>query len=341
MSRSREVVVLCPARDASPYLVNTLPLWLHYADHVILADQGSGDETRALAARFGARVSVIDNPADDFDESVRARLLLTAARQRGPERVLLYLDWDESLSANVLHAPEWRRFLGAPPGTAGYMRWVHLVGGPDRYAARGILTPSLGGPFAFVDDGREAVGLKAIHGSRGPGSDGVRFDFEQVVVLHYSRLGGTLSALKGAWYKVYFRRRGGRAFWTCRNHNGERVMTAADLEPLPRDWVAEFEAAGWRWHWQEPELPWQALDVLRSFAVYGEQRFWALDIWDEFDWEDYRRRAERAGHSDIPRTPINGPPSHYRAYHRLMRPERPPGSWIRGALRTLLNRILP
>ena len=108
----REVIVLCPVRNEEHNLRRMLPTWELFADHIVVADQKSDDATRDVLAA-SKKVTVVDNDAE-YDEAVRARLLLEAARNITQHGIFVYMDADETLSANVLDSPEWTAFLRQP-----------------------------------------------------------------------------------------------------------------------------------------------------------------------------------------------------------------------------------
>ena len=85
-------MVLTPIRNEAWILDRFLAVTSPLADHIILADQGSTDGSRAIAARY-SNVVLIDNDDPGFDEARRQRLLLERARQLVPgPKVLLALD---------------------------------------------------------------------------------------------------------------------------------------------------------------------------------------------------------------------------------------------------------
>src|SRR5207245_9872561 len=104
-----------------------------FADHIIVADQRSSDDSRAICSRY-SKVTVIDNPTDEFNERDRQLLLLRQARALvPPPRVILALDADEILAANALDTPSWRAMLAARPGTILCFERVDLYETSDQW----------------------------------------------------------------------------------------------------------------------------------------------------------------------------------------------------------------
>jgi glycosyltransferase involved in cell wall biosynthesis len=111
-----QVVCVTPVRNEAWTLDRFLRCAETWADHIILADQCSTDETRAVASKY-PKVVVVDNPCEEFNDGERHRLVLEAARQIPGPRLILAVDADEALSAEVLDSPRWAHVLNAPPGT--------------------------------------------------------------------------------------------------------------------------------------------------------------------------------------------------------------------------------
>src|SRR5207245_4883057 len=102
------VVVVTPVRNEAWILERFLSVTSRFADYIIVADQRSSDDSRAICSRYG-KVTVIDNPTDDFNARDRQLLLLRHARARvPPPRVILALDAGDVLAATVLDTPAWR-----------------------------------------------------------------------------------------------------------------------------------------------------------------------------------------------------------------------------------------
>src|SRR5207247_11196654 len=101
------VVVVAPVRNEAWILERFLTVTSRFADHIIIADQRSTDDSRAICSRY-PKVRVIDNPTDEFNERDRQLLLLRHARALVPSpRVILALDADEILAANTVDQPSW------------------------------------------------------------------------------------------------------------------------------------------------------------------------------------------------------------------------------------------
>ena len=127
-----QIIVLTPVRNEAWILRRFLKCTSLWADQIIIADQMSEDDPRAIAQAF-PKVTVVENPHREYSEVARQRLLIEAARRIPGPRVLMALDADEIMSANILDSEEWRTALRAPPGTVLCFAKVDLFNSPAHY----------------------------------------------------------------------------------------------------------------------------------------------------------------------------------------------------------------
>jgi Glycosyl transferase family 2 len=94
MSRP-QIIVLTPVRDEEWILRRFLECTSLWADHIIIADQHSDDDSCAVAQAF-PKVTFIENASREYSEVVRQRLLVGAVRRvkflRLPSRADSLLD---------------------------------------------------------------------------------------------------------------------------------------------------------------------------------------------------------------------------------------------------------
>src|SRR3989449_5704811 len=146
------VVVVTPVRNEAWILERFLSVTSRFADHIIVADQRSSDDSRAICSRY-PKVTVIDNPTDEFNERDRQLLLLRQARAPvPPPRAILAPDADEILAAHALDTARWRAMLAARPGTIVCFERGDLYETADQCMRRERLAPP-----GDVDDGLEAT----------------------------------------------------------------------------------------------------------------------------------------------------------------------------------------
>ncbi|HTO74177.1 MAG TPA: glycosyltransferase family 2 protein [Gemmatimonadales bacterium] len=332
MTAPPRIIVLTPVRNEAWILDRFLAVTSRFADHIVVADQQSTDESRAIAARY-PKVTLIDNPSAGFNEAERQLLLLEAARKlvSGP-RVLLALDADEILAANGPSTLDWQKMLGAAPGTVLGLERVDLLA-DERTVMRHGLWTALG----YVDDGAAHQPL-LIHSTRIPAAkDAPVLVLPGLKVLHYALVRPSAVAAKSRWYSVLE-----NVLGTCANpfkrraryHDMMDFAGTARIEPVNSAWFAGWESAGIRMRGDRDEpFYWYDVEVLRLMAQHGERKFWWDDIW-QVDWEGLRQAALARGVPGLPAAPIEGPPAPLRGFLRAVDPPY-------RAQRALKNRFTP
>jgi len=300
------VVVVTPVRNEAWILERFLSVTSRFADQIIVADQRSTDDSRAICRRY-PKVTVIDNPTDEFNERDRQLLLLRHARAVVPApRIILALDADEILAANAVHTASWRRMLAAPPGTIVCFERVDLYGTPDRCMRHDRLTP-----LGYADDGVEHT-PRDMHSVRVPIPDYARrLMLDDIVVLHYASLRPAALAAKLRWYSVIENVRA-TCPWVFKRRLRYAMHVdftgAGRVEPSSPDWFRGWEDAGIDMRAvDEEKYHWYDFEVLRYFKEYGARKFWLDDIW-HFDWEACRLYAKSHEIAGVPDAPLHSPP---------------------------------
>src|SRR5436190_5371176 len=128
----KPIVVMTPVKNDDWILELFLAVTTTFADQIIIADQGSSDASRAICATF-SKVTLIENPSEEYDEASRQELLLRTARELVPgEKILMALDADELLAADAVLQPGWTMMMRANPGTVLLMEKPDVLPGVDR-----------------------------------------------------------------------------------------------------------------------------------------------------------------------------------------------------------------
>jgi hypothetical protein len=284
------IICLTPVKNESWILDRFLKCASLWADHIIVADQMSDDNSRDIASSY-PKVTLIDNQSPTYNELHRQRMLLEAARRlRGP-RLLLALDADEVLTSNFLTSVEWRTVLQAPPGSVIYLKWANLLPGAQSYWSSGYDIP-----FGFMDDGSDHEGAK-IHSMRVPipsGSSEIRL--QEIKVLHYQYTNWERMESKHRWYQCWERRNNPELHCIdlYREYHHMYAIRRTDIHPLPTEWVSGYErfnidmmSLG---HEQEY---WWDREVLKLIAENGPRTFRKEAIWD-IDWPEQNRKLNNA-----------------------------------------------
>lgn len=288
------LICLTPVKNEAWILERFLAAASLWADHIVIADQGSVDGSRDIAQRF-PKVTLIDNPSSAYDEGARQRLLIDAARtlpiRSGGDgrRLFLALDADEFLSANWLESIEWRSLLDAVPGTILGFKMANVL--PDLKTA---WLPSGEHPLGFVDDGSIHTGSK-VHSDRVPTPQNApELVLRDIKVLHYQYVTWARMKSEQRWYQCWARvhRSHKDPITVYRQAHIMDAIPPDQIKPLKAEWLEEYERQGIDLKRFEPE-PYYHWDIetLALLVKHGAKTFRKLNIWDV----DWMRIAEAAG----------------------------------------------
>ena len=310
MVEKSKIIVLTPVKNEDWILEQFLEVTSLFADCIIIADQQSTDNSRAICAKF-SKVHLVNNDNKDFCEDARQVLLIDTARKLFPSerRILLGLDSDEIFSADsLLSKNTWNTIRDSEPGTSLYFERSDLLFDPKK-CIRGK-SHSLYFPIGYVDDGISHRPTE-IHSRRvphNPAGKDIYIDDIKIVHFLFSRIKVSYSKMR--YYavienvketsKFYIRRYAYNPAKVSKNMNIERV------ENTPKEWLAGWENRNINLtKFSEPEFSWQDFEVLKYFKKYGYSKFHLDEIWD-FDWEACWQAAHKSG-KEVPELPIAKP----------------------------------
>ncbi len=289
MASRPTVICVTPVKDEAWILERFLQCASRWADHIVIADQGSTDSSRAIAKSF-PKVRVIDYPPTAFDEPQRRRALLDEARRIPGPRLIIALDADEVLSANHETSPEWQTALNAQPGTVIGFRLVNIAG--DLKNGWNIDWDFF---FGYMDDGALNSG-EDIHPPRLPRPAAApQLLLRDIRVLHYAMVDLVRYESRQRWYQCYEllrdKPRRNIALYRMYHHHeapGERL-------PLPAEWIEAYRRDGIDMTSisRTGRFRWDRL-VLELFAEHGAARFSRVDIWRP-DWGELARQEGLSG----------------------------------------------
>lgn len=302
MSERPAIVVLTPLKNDAWILRRFLEVTSQFADHIVIADQGSTDGGPQICREFG-KVTLIENPDRDFNEAARQQLLIRTGRELVPlPRILMALDADEILAANAIGAPGWQRMLAAAPGTVVFFEKPNLYLGVHR-----VERWPLDFAGAFVDDGLTPHRPLQIHSPRLPMPEGApALVLDDVKFLHYALVRPEAQKAKMRMYAALENVMGTKSlYWRRRYYWSRNVLRAArPVEDTPREWLEGWERRGIDMtHIDDAQPYWQDLATLDLLLQHGSRRFWLDDIWAK-DWKRFAREQGRAGRVMPPPLPL-------------------------------------
>jgi hypothetical protein len=298
MSRRPAIVVLTPLKNDAWILRRFLEVTSEFADHILVADQGSTDGGLEICREF-PKVTLLDNSASDYNEASRQQMLIGAARERVPlPRLLLALDSDEVLAADAMSSPDWQRMLSAEPRTTFFFEKPNLYLAPDRCERR-----PLDFPGAFMDDGITPHEARRVHSVRVPAPEGgPQMTLAGVKILHYALVRPEAQKAKIRMYVAMENLMATKSLYTRRRYYWRKrvLRPLGPIESTPVEWFAEWERRGIDMTTIRDEPPyWQDLATLDLLLQHGSKRFWFDDLWDK----DWNRLS-----ADTGRPPVQPPP---------------------------------
>lgn len=310
------VICLTPVKNEEWVLRRFLTCANTWADHIIIADQGSDDASVEIARQF-PKVRLVENKNKQFNEPERQKLLIEEARKIPGPRLLIALDADEIMTANFVGGRDREVILSADPGTVINFQWsCVLPGGKSHY----IFPKEF--PLGFMDDGAEHTG-RVIHSPRIPVPDNSRrISLRETKVFHLATLDWARYTSKIRWYQCWEFLQGrwdNRLVDLYRWYHQDAVIPDNKKAPIPESWTTGypdgidiFETK------DQPFFRWDRA-ILEFFTEYGPKKFRKLAIWD-VDWQklhheifgtepskelrDPRSRLDRSFHAWLAKTQI-------------------------------------
>jgi hypothetical protein len=258
------LICVTPTRNEAWIIKQFLAAARTWADHIIVADQGSTDGTLwRLQDTQGLETVINDSPV--YNEAYRQKILLECARKFEGRRILIALDADEALSANCLESKEWKQIEDAEPGTILRFRWVNILPGfreawiPPKYEA-----------FGFVDNGCDFTG-RQIHSTRVPQPPGAPvLDLDEIVVLHFQYVAGERMISKHRWYQMWehlkHQQKGPLDIFR-EYHHMYGSWEQDEIHPIQPEWFDGYDRAGIDFRSLKSEPAWIMEDNIASRRV--------------------------------------------------------------------------
>lgn len=281
MINDTSIVVLTPVKNEDWILDSFLKVTSLFADHIIIADQNSTDNTKVLAAQY-PKVTYILNSSNNYDEEHRQILLIEKARELVPgKKLLIAIDADEIITGDSIDSKEWKIICAQKPGTQVYFKKPDALPGLKK-----IYDYSNFFLLGFLDDGRKHEGTK-FHSPRVPNSD-LRYDSKYIKFLH----------LALARDKEYNARQ--RLYMILENVNQtdslrlryrkysryiQHLLREEIISPLPNSWKKNAGKDIIFGGFVTKESNNFNLQIIEKFNMYGSKKFWMEDIW-YVDYDD-------------------------------------------------------
>jgi hypothetical protein len=281
MNKKKSIICLTPIRNESWILDNFLSAASIWADHIIISDQGSDDNSREIAGRY-EKVRLVRNTNTDYNEFLIRQILFDEARKIEGDNILIALDADEFFTPDLFFSNEWEKVLASKPGTVIKSKFVNILPDLQHYWV---------GPmdlaWGFVDDKREYIAGK-IHTNRMiyPNDADILL-LEKIKFMHFQYTDWNRMVSKHRWYQCWERINNPQksAIEIFRPYHHMFAIQKSELRKIPDEWFGYYKDHGidLKIVNKQKYYYWDAR-VLEYFDKYGPEFFKKDDIWD-IDWE--------------------------------------------------------
>lgn len=280
-----KVIVITTVRDEAWTLDRFFQTCSEFADHILVDDDSTGiDHTHTIYPRY-SKVILFKSAGTGLSfETRRKRIFAEARRIACDRRIIVAIDSDELISANLLHSPEWRTVLTAPPGTSIYFHRYDLWKTADRYRDEGSVPGlAVSDRTIWVDDGISELpekGYQGMHMAYAPESARA-IRLHQIVALHYQFCNQAKVASRYRFYRAHekanIRKHSDLAIWRIYS---QHEIASTNTFACPREWFQGWEDRGIDMTSSaEEDLFHYDVDVLKLLAQHGSAFFGRQDLW--------------------------------------------------------------
>lgn len=281
----KKIIVVTPVKNEEWILKDFLKATSIFADHIIIADQSSTDNSKQIAKEF-EKVILIDNPSLKYDEAFRQKLLIETARKEIPEEKIIYaLDADEIITASSINSNDWSFIHDAKPGTTIYFEKPDLVNPISKCIRYKDYFP-----MAYVDDNSN-LETRIIHSRRIPFRDKDVFHSNEIKFMHLAQVRTEEYWARQRLYCMIENINNVQPLFNRIQSYSRRIneINQNRLENTPLE------------QWIEPLKTKFGIDlyniksdknnqfnnqIIEFFKLHGSKRFYYDPIWD-FNWDNY------------------------------------------------------
>ena len=280
-----KTIGLMLTRNEGHILPYTLPPLAQVCDHIIIADQNSTDDTRAVIKKC-TKAILIDNPPSppdgNYDTQGRS-LLLDAARNFDGHNLLLATDADEIAPPAVFCDIKEHIHDRYPIGARFATTWVTIWKKTSRYflpARR--LQPHVINCILYDDRQCQYQAIKWVHSGRLPLLPTTTL--RRYILLHFHWIFLEKARWQQAWYLMHELTNAqfdlGRVDDINRMYQPYNTLFDRQItftRRLPKKWRTGYELPPH--NSDDPEFNWRKSDVWKLIDQYGIKAFEPLDIW--------------------------------------------------------------
>jgi len=297
-----KIIVVTLVKNEAWMLERFLSTCSQFADHIIVSDESTGlDNSLDIYPRYPKVIlhhklghSLREEAARAF---IRRRFVFQEARKIVcDKRIIIAIDSDEIISANIFETPEWKTVLNSEPGTLFHLQWVTLWKNYKQYR---VDYPDLYGSYKrqiWVDDGVSeipVIGYLGMHMAYNPLHARKHIYLNDIVCLHYQACNWPRMESKHRFYRAYeksnIEKLSDMAIYRIYGH---MLSQKIECQTSPTKWFDGWEKMGIDMTSTENmELTHWDLNVISMLQQHGSDFFALQDIW-RVDWSKLVNQAK-------------------------------------------------
>ena len=291
MSEKIKLICITAMKNEAWILDRFLSCTSLWADHIILLDQNSEDNSVEIALKYD-KVILKHNPDQDFNDYNHWHILMEESRKINAERkVIIAIDCDEFLSANTFENIEWKNFtLNALPGSLLVCNRVMISPDFNSYSKEPDFL------IGFIDDGFSSISQldtkKHVHNIRlpYPNNNPTVYKANKIKLLHYNIVDFNRFISKMRWYQCFEITLKDKTLFTIINQyytntNFDEFWQDKKTFSIDNKWFEAYESndIDMTTILSNSNIYWWDYKIIDYFKNYGTKPFVKLPIW-EFDW---------------------------------------------------------
>lgn len=295
-----KIIITTLVKDEAWMLDRFLATCSVFADHIIVSDESTGlDNSLKIYKRY-PKVILFHNAEVPVRGDIRRRFVFEEARKIPcDKRIIIAIDSDEILSANLLHSPEWQTVLAAEPGTLFHLQWVSLWKNCNYYRVEAKYQFGGYNRQIWVDDGVSdipVIGYQEMHMAYNPLQAHTHVYLNEIVCLHYQYCNWERMESKHRYYRAHEKADIGKlSDITIYRIYGHAHSRKIEVKPSLSCWFDGWTAMGIDMtSTVRDELTHFDISVLKLFGSHGVGYFLYQDLW-KVDWEYLAGRAKELG----------------------------------------------
>jgi hypothetical protein len=279
MSKKIKIICITPVKNESWILEKFLTATSLWADHIIIADQKSTDNSLEIASKF-EKVTIVRNN-NSYNEFERTKILLDAARKIDGKKIIFALDADEILTANYEYSPEWETIHKLNEGTVILFDRININAEQDKYFGKLKMV------FGLVDDGIssiESTSQAIIHNIRLPWPKNADYYyFKEIKVIHFDYVIPERTISKLIWYqcfeKIKFNHSDNYLLEKYKTFDSiDEFLTSFPLYDTKKEWFEGYKTKNIDLTSLKKAFLWWDEEVLEMINQHGIEKFRHLDI---------------------------------------------------------------